>query len=77
VSEQPKKLSCGIGLLAHVGASRGAPHKSPLNALQFAIKAAIKRLPAVWKLTATVEDAKETCTPSPEPAVCAASRALR
>ena len=26
MSEQPKKLSCGIGLLAHVGASRREPH---------------------------------------------------
>ena len=42
MSEQPKKIPCGIGLLAHVGASRREPHKSPLNVPQFAIQAAIK-----------------------------------
>ena len=26
MSEQPKKIPCGIGLLAHVGASRREPH---------------------------------------------------
>ena len=31
-----------VGLLAHVSASRGVPHKSPLNVPQFAIQAAIK-----------------------------------
>ena len=39
---QVNKTPCSIGLLAHVSASRGVPHKSPLNVPQFAIQAAIK-----------------------------------
>ena len=42
MSNELHKLPLAVGLLAHVSASRGVPHKSPLNVPQFAIQAAIK-----------------------------------
>jgi hypothetical protein len=77
--EQPKKRPCGIGLLAHVSASRGVPHKSPLNVPQFAIQAGIKE--SDYQLFGSsqrpLRALKSTCTPSPKPAAYTASKALR